>query len=58
MQQIVAEQLGGHHDLVCDNARTKMEGWLGDRNNVQLYGATGDKPPLSLMKGSQAASAT
>jgi putative transposase len=35
-----------------------MEEWRKDYNTVRPHSAIGNKPPISLMKGSSAASAT
>ena len=44
--------------LTLDEARLKMEEWRKDCNTVRPHSAIGNKPPISLMKGSSAASAT
>ncbi|WP_404829765.1 integrase core domain-containing protein [Stappia indica] len=43
--------------LTLDDARSKMEKWRKDYNNVRPHSAIGNKPPISLMKGSSAPSA-
>ena len=52
-----AECLNAHWFLSLDDARAKMEEWRKDYNNVRPHSAIGNKPPISLMKGSSAASA-
>jgi putative transposase len=52
-----AECLNAHWFLTLDDARAKMEEWRKDYNNVRPHSAIGNKPPISLMKGSSAASA-
>ena len=51
------ECLNAHWFLTLDDARSKMEEWRKDYNNVRPHSAIGNKPPISLMKGSSAASA-
>lgn len=46
-----------HWFLTLDDARLKMEEWRKDYNTVRPHSAIGNKPPISLMKGSSAASA-
>ena len=38
-----------------DDARTKMEEWRKDYNEIRPHSAIGNKPPISLMNGSEAA---
>jgi putative transposase len=52
-----SECLNAHWFLTLDDARSKMEEWRKDYNNVRPHSAIGNKPPISLMKGSSAASA-
>lgn len=52
------ECLNAHWFLTLDDARSKMEEWRKDYNNVRPHSAIGNKPPISLMKGSSAASTT
>ena len=51
------ECLNAHWFLTLDDARSKMEEWRKDYNTVRPHSAIGNKPPISLMKGSSAASA-
>ena len=51
------ECLNAHWFLTLDDARSKMEEWRKDYNNVRPHSAIGNKPPISLMKGSSAAAA-
>ncbi len=51
------ECLNAHWFLTLDDARSKMEEWRKDYNNVRPHSDIGNKPPISLMKGSSAASA-
>ncbi len=51
------ECLNAHWFLTLDDARSKMEEWRKDFNNVRPHSAIGNKPPISLMKGSSATSA-
>jgi len=53
-----SESLNTHWFLTLDDARLKMEEWRKDYNTVRPHSAIGNKPPISLMKGSSAASAT
>ena len=53
-----SECLNAHWFLTLDDARLKMEEWRKDYNTVRPHSAIGNKPPISLMKGSSAASAT
>ncbi len=50
-----AECLNTHWFLTLDDARQKMEHWRRDYNEVRPHSAIGNKPPISLMKGSSAA---
>ncbi|MBZ9810889.1 IS3 family transposase [Mesorhizobium sp. ESP-6-2] len=52
-----SECLNAHWFLTLDDARLKMEEWRKDYNTVRPHSAIGNKPPISLMKGSSAASA-
>ncbi|MEY9560287.1 putative transposase [Sinorhizobium fredii] len=52
-----AECLNTHWFLSLDDARSKMEEWRKDYNTVRPHSAIGNKPPISLMNGSSAASA-
>jgi len=51
------ECLNAHWFLMLDDARSKMEEWRKDYNNVRPHSAIGNKPPISLMKGSSVATA-
>lgn len=53
-----SECLNAHWFLCLDDARTKMEEWRQDYNTVRPHSAIGNKPPISLMNGSSAASAS
>ncbi len=48
------ECLNAHWFLTLDDARSKMEDWRKDYNTVRPHSAIGNKPPISLMKGSSA----
>jgi len=37
-----------------DDARSKMERWRGDHNEVRPHGAIGNNTPITLMNGSDA----
>lgn len=50
-----SECLNAHWFLSLDDARSKMEEWRKDYNNVRPHSAIGNKPPISLMKGSSTA---
>jgi putative transposase len=50
-----AECLNAHWFLSLDDARAKMEDWRRDYNTVRPHSAIGNKPPISLMNGSSAA---
>lgn len=52
-----SECLNAHWFLTLDDARLKMEEWRKDYNTVRPHSAIGNKPPISLTKGSSAASA-
>ncbi len=47
-----AECLNTHWFMSLDDARTKMEDWRRDYNEVRPHSAIGNKPPISLMNGS------
>lgn len=49
-----AECLNAHWFMNLDDAREKMEDWRRDYNEVRPHSAIGNKPPISLMNGSQA----
>jgi putative transposase len=51
------ECLNAHWFLTLDDARAKMEERREDYNTVRPHSAIGNKPPISLMKGSSAAAA-
>lgn len=51
-----AECLNAHWFMSLDDARLKMEEWRKDYNNVRPHSAIGNKPPISLINGSQGAS--
>lgn len=50
-----AECLNTHWFMSLDAARTKMEAWRRDYNEVRPHSAIGNKPPISLLNGSSAA---
>jgi len=50
-----AECLNTHWFMSLDDARTKMEDWRRDYNEVRPHSAIGNKPPISLQNGSPAA---
>lgn len=50
-----AEFLNTHLFMSLDDARTKMEAWRRDYNEVRPRSAIGDKPPISLLNGSSEA---
>ena len=50
-----AECLNTHWFMSLDDARTKMEAWRRDYNEVRPHSAIGNKPPISLLNGSSAA---
>lgn len=49
-----AECLNTHWFMSLDDARTKMEAWRRDYNEVRPHSAIGNKPPIALMNGSPA----
>lgn len=49
-----SECLNTHWFMSLDDARTKMEEWRRDYNEVRPHSAIGNKPPISLMNGSPA----
>lgn len=49
-----AECLNAHWFMSLDDARTKMEEWRTDYNEVRPHSAIGNKPPISLINGSPA----
>lgn len=49
------ECLNAHWFMSLDDARQKMEEWREDYNNVRPHSAIGNKPPVSLINGSQVA---
>jgi putative transposase len=49
-----AECLNAHWFMSLDDARTKMEAWRRDYNEVRPHSALGHKPPIELMKRSGA----
>ena len=49
-----AECLNAHWFMSLDDARTKMEEWRRDYNEIRPHSAIGNKPPISLMNGSPA----
>lgn len=51
------ECLNAHWLLTLDDARSNMDAWREDYNTVRPHSAIGNKPPISLMKGSSAARA-
>lgn len=51
-----AECLNTHWFMNLDDARSKMEEWRRDYNEVRPHSAIGNKPPISLLNGSSAAS--
>ena len=48
-----SECLNAHWFLTFDDARSKMEDWRQDYNNVRPHSAIGNKPPAALMKSDQ-----
>jgi len=40
--------------MSLDDARSKMEAWRRDYNEVRPHSAIGNKPPIALMNGSPA----
>jgi transposase InsO family protein len=53
-----AECLNTHWFMNLDDARIKMEAWSRDYNETRPHSAIGNKPPISLQKGSSAAEPT
>jgi len=51
-----AECLNTHWFMSLDDARTKMEEWREDYNTIRPHSAIGNKPPISLMNGSEVVS--
>lgn len=51
-----AECLNAHWFMSLDDARSKMEDWRKDYNEVRPHSAIGNNPPISLMNCSQAVS--
>ncbi len=49
------ECLNAHWFMSLDDARLKMEEWREDYNNVRPHSAIGNKPPVTLINGSQMA---
>jgi putative transposase len=49
-----AECLNTHWFMSLDDARSKMEEWRRDYNEVRPHSAIGNKPPISLINGSGA----
>jgi putative transposase len=49
-----AEYLNAHWFMSLDDARTKMEEWRREYNEVRPHSAIGDKPPITLMNSSPA----
>ncbi len=49
-----AECLNTHWFMSLDDARTKMEDWRRDYNEVRPHSAIGNKAPISLLNGSSA----
>ncbi len=50
-----AECLNTHWFMSLDDARSKLENWRKDYNEVRPHSAIGNKPPISLLNDSQAA---
>lgn len=48
-----AECLNTHWFMSLDDARSKMEAWRRDYNEVRPHSAIGNNPPISLMKRSK-----
>ena len=46
------ECLNTHWFMSLDDARSKMEDWRRDYNEVRPHSAIGNNPPISLMNGS------
>ena len=51
-----AECLNTHWFMSLDDARSKLEEWRRDYNEVRPHSAIGNKPPIALITGSKAAS--
>ena len=51
-----AECLNTHWFMNLDDARSKMQEWRRDYNEVRPHSAIGNKPQISLLNGSSAAS--
>ena len=49
-----AECLNTHWFMSLDDARSKMEEWRKDYNEIRPHSAIGNKPPVSLMNSSVA----
>jgi putative transposase len=49
-----AECLNTHWFMSLDDARSKMEHWRRDYNEVRPHSAIGNNPPITLMNGSGA----
>lgn len=49
-----AECLNTHWFMSLDDARSKMEAWRRDYNEIRPHSAIGNKPPIALMNGSPA----
>ena len=47
-----AECLNTHWFMSLDDARSKMDEWRRDYNEVRPHSAIGNNPPISLVKGS------
>lgn len=45
-----AERLNTHWFMSLDDARTKLEAWSEDYNEVRSHSALGNKPPISPFK--------
>jgi putative transposase len=52
--EFMAECLNAHWFMNLDDARSKMEHWRRDCNEVRPHGATGNNTPITLMNGSGA----
>lgn len=53
-----AECLNTHWFMNLDDARSKMEEWRRHYNEFRPHSAIGNKPPISLLNGSSAASSS
>lgn len=49
-----AECLNTHCFMSLDDARSKMEAWPRNYNEVRPHSAIGNKPPIALVNGSPA----